>query len=138
MSNVRGRLIPMETDELMGVLGMNKQAILAAMVAAVAAYATQPAVAQFYNGNEVYINCTDDSPVKQGVCSGYVLGTVDGIWTSQELLNQTKILCLPASATVEQVRDVAIRHLANHPSERQYVAASVIWRAMIEAFPCSE
>ena len=52
-------------------------------------------------------------------------GTVGG-WTA----------CIPSGTANDQVRDIAMTYLRNHPEQRHASAASLIASALANAFPC--
>ena len=93
-----------------------------------------PAVAQFYDGNELYRFCSDkNSGFNYGVCSGYFVGAYDAIWSAQQASTIKKTICLPANVVAGQLRDVVIQYLSQNPSARHYNAASIVWSALGQA-----
>ena len=93
----------------------------------------------FKTGNEVYAACEDTSaPINWGFCRGYVIGTIDAL-IAQPAIERTKpTFCTPERATVGQMADVAISYMKEHPEERANGAASIVWVAMMTAFPCAK
>ena len=93
---------------------------------------TTQSYAQFYDGNSLYQVCDQrGNNYSSGVCGGYVIGTIDTY-----LLTKSYPLCLPTNATAGQLTDVVIRYLETRPDQRHYAAASVVWTALTESFPC--
>jgi hypothetical protein len=102
-----------------------------------------------FTGNDMYESCShalkgldktgeyDDH--RFGVCAGYISGIVDfhTVLTTVELLPDD-LFCLPEGITTAQViRDVT-RYLENNPGKRHELAAYLVIRALLEAYPCQE
>jgi hypothetical protein len=53
-----------------------------------------------------------------------------------DAFNWDKFVCGPDQASENQVRDVVVNYLRDHPEVRHYSAASIAREALGEAFPC--
>ena len=110
----------------------------AVVVAAMAAPArAQPGVG-FVSGNTLYQYCTAKD-ADQSFCSGFVAGIADAA-AGKQPANKDGVYgyteCLASTATVRQVTDVAVQFLTKHPELRHLGAATLVARALSEAFPC--
>ena len=109
--------------------------------------------AQQISGNELLETCTSDNQVLVGFCLGYIIGYSEGApWGANlTLYGQNPRLsvsqlnsqidrftgsCVPQEATNEQLRDVVLKHIVEHPESRHESARVLIWQAYIGAFPC--
>jgi len=85
--------------------------------------------AAFLRGNQLYDRCTSQEIVKRLQCREYIAGMADAF-------NWDKFVCGPDQASENQVRDVVVNYLRDHPEVRHYSAASIAREALGEAFPC--
>jgi hypothetical protein len=86
----------------------------------------------FKNGVALYEACTAASEsAKLAFCLGYVMGVSDS-------LQSLHLTCSPKEATGQQVVDLVVNRLRDHPDVRQYVAAQEVTLALVKAFPCSK
>ncbi|MGR3524891.1 MAG: Rap1a/Tai family immunity protein [Paracoccaceae bacterium] len=115
----------------------------------------QDAAAQQISGNDLYSACQDaEGGVRLGFCVGYLIGATEGqSWGAFLVLNQIAATdgaeeanerinfflrhCVPADASNQQLRDVAIQYLEQNPASRHLPARGLIWQAYLEAFPCN-
>lgn len=69
-------------------------------------------------------------------CAGYVVGVVDTL----NLYDTTgeRRICLPQTATGDQVRDIVMRYLTEHPESRHLDGAGGAALALEAAFPCKQ
>ena len=103
-------------------------------VAVLVGHAEAQEVAAFESGDQFLAKCDQSADF----CSGFVEAAADamnaarssggtvGGWTA----------CIPAGAMSDQVRDIAMTYLRNHPEQRHASAASLIASALANAFPC--
>ena len=130
----------------MSVLAINLFAVFFLLTAAAVSAKSSNYV---FTGNDMYESCShalrgldktgeyDDH--RFGVCAGYISGIVDfhTVLTTVELLPDD-LFCLPEGITTAQViRDVT-RYLENNPGKRHELAAYLVIRALLEAYPCQE
>lgn len=85
------------------------------------------------DGNNLLIACTAAPGVQQGYCYGYINAIADA--TSNNTIDGFKA-CIPQQVQVEQLRDVVIQYLRNHPAERHYSVLGLVAKALAGAFPC--
>lgn len=91
---------------------------------------THPASAYFDSGNDAYRLCKDTGYFSQGHCLGYWAG----IW---DAFSQLNFFCGTAHATKQQIADIVIKYMVQHPEERHKPAISLGLAALTEAFPCN-
>ena len=91
----------------------------------------------FYDGNALYTDCKTDL----SVCTGYVSGVADTMLLIQDSGFAAKKQCLIAfepGTNNEQLKDVAVNFLRDHPEQRQRPASALVWNALITAFKCKK
>ena len=93
----------------------------------------------FTSGNEVYSACTSPSSqiVAVKTCLTYVAGVLDAITMMQDEHMARRTVCSAMGVSIDQVKDVSVRWLANHPEARHHSAASLLLAAFQEAWPCT-
>ena len=103
-------------------------------VAVLVGHAEAQEVAAFESGDQFLAKCDQSADF----CMGFIEATADamnaahssggtvGGWTA----------CIPAGAMSDQVRDIAMTYLRNHPELRHASATSLIANALANAFPC--
>ena len=115
---------------------MMRFALLAAGLggALLVGHAAAQEVMAFESGDQLLAKCDQSADF----CMGFIEATADamnaahssggtvGGWTA----------CIPAGAVSDQVRDIAMTYLRNHPEQRHASAASLIASALANAFPC--
>lgn len=111
---------------------IKKLMIAAALLSSTPATAREAATD---DGNELYGYCTDDGYFLQGMCLGYIRGTIAMFSLSAEL-NKTQNFCIPSSVTTGQTRDVVVQYMRRNASQRHYPSAGIIMLAINEAWPC--
>jgi len=94
-------------------------------------------------GNRLYEQCTSDQRsatywYDDAACTAYIQGFIEGATSFQELwpAETPKAICLPATVTAGQMRDVVVKYLAEHPERRHLSAMASITSAAMRAFPC--
>lgn len=107
-----------------------------------------PAQASFETGNELYQKCKPDrADYSGGFCLGYLSAVVDTHFETvflvyiansdrKDVRTRTSY-CLRDQVTLGQVRDVVNQYLEKNPAERDKEAASLVIKALAEAFPCA-
>ena len=88
----------------------------------------------FQNGKRLDEGC-NRSGEPGAYCMGYVIGVVD-TFAFVEASSPTKKFCLPKNTSEEQVKDVVVQYLKDHPENRRYAAPSLIYTVLKEKFPC--
>ncbi len=82
-------------------------------------------------GNQLLSFCT---PVDTPTCVGYIAGVADGLMLGKDY-GQWKG-CLPADSTAQQLEDVTVKFLVEHPAGRHLLASGIVAEALARAFPC--
>jgi len=96
-------------------------------------------------GAQLYNYC------KYEACGGYFVGAFDGIRIAQAIAGGTGTkagatanksgslsICPPEDVSDEDVADVAMAYLEQHPNQRYLQAANLSLRAWTEAWPCAK
>ena len=111
-------------------------AILIFNIGVLSAYASN--YHAFYSGNMFYEKCSDGN---QTICTTYVMGVYDAYKAMQDFSeikenDQKTGICDPTSVTSQQLTDIALKYVKEHPESRHYIAARLIIIAIKIAFPC--
>lgn len=103
------------------------------------------AKAEFVNGYHLLDLCdqTDTGEARSNIpkyntCVGYLVGLSDADSTFAFWETQSSHFCVPEGATASRLRSVTLRYLEAHSKELNLVAASLVLRALREAWPCSD
>jgi hypothetical protein len=95
-----------------------------------AALLATSAHADFKSGNELLDHVNADNYYNKGSALGYMTGVVDayaGIY-----------FCPPVTITGGQVQDIVRNYLTQNPSTRHEGASILVYRAIVEFFPCKK
>ena len=93
-----------------------------------------PAEANFQDGNELHELCSaDEGSFDYALGLGYTIGVFD---RSVATPGVGDYLCAPPHVGAVQVFDVTCQYLRNYPEERHLLAATLTYRAMLQAWPC--
>jgi hypothetical protein len=124
---------------------MSKTAYLATIF--ILTVTTSSFAERYISGNDLYPLCSatpENVPGEQqanastqwGFCRGYVAGVAD-ILENREVAGYRA--CVP-TPTVEigQLGDIVTTFLRDHPEERSLTGASIVARALSQAFPCTQ
>ena len=71
--------------------------------------------------------------VHDALVVGYVAGVVDQILT---VVPDKRIICLPAGATIDEMRKIVIQYLSENQDARAMTASLTIEAALLKKFPC--
>lgn len=104
------------------------RALIAALLLCPAA-----AIADFYNGNELYDRC-QRFPDVAGV---YAAGVLDGGRTMEYWNRVSATICVPNGVTIGQAGEVMCNYLVRYPEKRHLSASSLVLNAFEAAWPCS-
>ena len=95
------------------------------------------ALAQFYDGNDLYDQC------KSSTAAPYVMGQIDAFsWLTAgediagNLVYLRRRFCVPDGVLGSQAADVVCKHLTDHPEIRHYPAAYLVTDALSLSWPC--
>jgi len=81
---------------------------------------------------------TDSSPVsplKIGICLGYVTGVSDGILLEGQSPRVPEY-CLPKNVDNRQIFDTVVKFVKDHPAIRHLQTRELVARSLAESFPC--
>jgi hypothetical protein len=96
------------------VSGLGKHLII--LAAALLAVTVVRANAVFVSGNDLLTNCQSEIAVDRMYCLAYIAGIFDVI--ESNTINGFRA-CIPSNGvTSDQVRDIAVRFLREHPEKR--------------------
>lgn len=116
-----------------------------------------PADSKGFTGNMILTNCdADQSSFAYGVCSGYILGAINGITigsvavvasladensnppVAAEKIAQDSIgICHGIEGvSAQQYVDIVVLFIENNPKLRHYTGEILVMLALKEAFPC--
>jgi len=73
----------------------------------------------------------DSNSWGDGLCYGYILGSAHTYFDS-------KILCNSGKATHQQIRDIVVKYLIDHPESRHHNSASLILNSLSDIFSCKQ
>jgi len=70
-------------------------------------------------------------------CLTYLSGIRDAYLFERSMKNdRVKLLCAPTTLKVSEVRQAYLRYMRRHPDYLNYEAASYVYIALIDAYPC--
>ena len=87
----------------------------------------------FMTGNDLYARCSTDINDPQGVgnygfCRGYILGAADFYGTYAAEMGASS--CLSETVTTQQLIDVVVKYLRDHPEKRHAPASYAVIAAV--------
>ncbi len=84
-----------------------------------------PASGHFENSDSLKTNCSTESEK----CLGYIEAVADTLsWTA----------CIPAHADTDELRQIVLQYMDDHPEKARKIAFSVVAHAFSEAYPCKQ
>jgi len=91
---------------------------------------TTSAFAAIDSAGALFTTCNNpDDKSKQSYCLGYVAGVSD-------VLTGLHIICAGARIGLDEIKDVVVKYLREHPGERDMDADDLTSTALTLAFPC--
>jgi Ssp1 endopeptidase immunity protein Rap1a len=93
-------------------------------------------VSAILSGDQLLSDCLSKDPDRVLLCAAYVAGVADALAISRAIEGRPP--CMPAGATVEQVKDVAVRYLRQHPNYGKKTAAGSVMNAIVAEWKCGE
>ena len=96
--------------------------------------ATPPARANFLDGNDLYEHCQ----TRSASALNYILGVHDAQQAVAGLGKQEKLVCPWGRVSSGHVIGVVCKYLQKNPSQRNLSGASIVLKALGEAFPCRQ
>lgn len=70
------------------------------------------------------------------VCSGYIIGVLDGLTTASVWQDSKSLVCLPQGVTGQAVIEGVKKSIAKLPVEKEETAAALVLVSLIGEFPC--
>jgi hypothetical protein len=89
-----------------------------------------------FTGNQFLEVCSLE--INHGKCLMYMSGLVHGLVDASYHHGSPISLCIPDEATNQQVLDVALKYLKDHPESRDGLSAFLVPKAIIETWSCKE
>ena len=119
---------------------MKRWAAALAAASLIAPAATTAGDLEFYTGDALYAQCSArfgeaDYAARSQRCAGYVLGVSDAQQARQGAGGPGRV-CLPATATTNQLVATVSAYLAAHPEKRPLAAQDLVIEALGAAYPC--
>lgn len=116
---------------------MSLRLLILTILTAGFALCAQPAQAAFMTGKTLLDLCTSKEADNVFSCENYIAGVVDYHILVRSLGTAPSVdFCLPANIRMQQLRQLVINHLAQHPEQRGFVAAPAIALSIYGAYPC--
>jgi hypothetical protein len=98
---------------------------------------TNHGYAGYYTSSNLFNYCESELVVDQNSCRRYLSGISDAHDTFYRLeFLADKAFCIPDRATNEQLREIFIKYVNEHPQDLGRVASSMAINAFSIAFPC--
>lgn len=107
------------------------------------------------SGNNIHEICkTNHGTTTRNLCDIYYMGVFEGTWSGAAFIafqlgsksaNEVNTsvesflrACIPPEATNQQIADIAVKFLIEHPAQRHNSARLLALLAWQEAFPCTD
>ena len=100
-----------------------------------AAQAESENINRFLDGNALLRLC---DRALAGACAGYILGVADTNSIMIHWYRVPDVICLPPRASDGDVVTAVARSLRAKPEQLDLAASSLVFAALLDAFPCSE
>jgi hypothetical protein len=117
---------------------MNKTFIVGTIAFLMFAAGTSPQETDFrtYSGNILLRDCTPSTDTHSyAYCLGYISGLVEGATVEADLRKCKPLFAIPAEADLDQLIDVVVKYLKEHPEQRDVRAQVIALTALKAAFP---
>ncbi len=103
----------------------------------VGAFAAELGKAHMANGSELLTYCAKSTANAQSACLGYIAGVSDAIINDliRDRASPVKA-CIPRSAKAGDRAAIVIKWLSRHIDQLRKPAATLVVRALSEAYPC--
>lgn len=100
------------------------------LVVAVGLFWTTTVFAAVDTGGALFDTCNNQNDKsKQSYCLGYIAGVTD-------VLTGMHIICAGQRIGLDEIKDVVVKYLREHPGERDMDADDLTSTALTSAFPC--
>ena len=88
-----------------------------------------------FSGNALYESCTGLA-VDRVECQGFVQGAIAAETYFEEAKAIRPLICYPNGLQGQQLIEIVVDHLRNHPETRQNGAGGLVIAALQNVFPC--
>lgn len=88
-----------------------------------------------FSGNALYASCTGSAPDRIE-CQGFIQGAIAAETYFEAVKVVPPIICYPDGVQSQQLVEVVINHLRDHPETRQSGAGGLVVISLAKAFPC--
>jgi len=89
------------------------------------------------SGNFLLERCENENVAfTLAYCLGYIQGVADGLILGRSIRDEEAFFCIPGSATSGQIMRVTKKYLSEHPEKLHQPAVTLVFLALVEAFPC--
>jgi hypothetical protein len=96
----------------------------------------QEPVAPAYSGNQLLRDCTPGGDTHSyAYCLGYISGLVEGASVEADLRKCKPLFAISAEVDLDQLIDVVVKYLKEHPELRDVKAQVIALTALKAAFP---
>lgn len=93
-----------------------------------------------FSGNQLQNLCSysksEEPNVASAACTMYILGVTDTLLMNDDTETTMKKPCPGKYVTRQQISDVVVKWLNDHPEKRDLPAPFIVMTALNEAFPC--
>lgn len=76
--------------------------------------------------------------LKAGVCIGFIDGWLQLAMMLKPPLVSQELFCPPKGVTNQQVIDIVVKYMNDHPEKLHQPAAQILYDAISDSFPCSK
>jgi Rap1a immunity proteins len=80
--------------------------------------------------------CTSTNSVDEAGCQAFIAGFVHGVTLGQELAQSNVLVCLPGGSSMEQVRLMTLKEIADHPELLHQQGNFMLLKALVDGFRC--
>ena len=102
---------------------------------------SQPAQADFIDGQQLQLYYASQNPADEAICIVYITGAVDAFTTVDLIAEKTngaeRIFCLPYGMQPDQLKGLTLGRPQRDATDLDYAATLLIWGAMKDAYSCS-
>jgi len=80
--------------------------------------------------------CVSGDNRDRHMCEGYLMGVLDTALFYQRANVMPRVVCLPATYDLAEVKQAVIKNTLDHPGVRQYAASQAVIAAVMGRWPC--
>ena len=97
---------------------------------------TKNVVVSDIHGNDLLRMCASQvGTSEETFCTGFIVGARDGVVLATELREVKPIFEMPVEVIPEQLKDVVVKYLKEHPEEHHKPGGLLVIFALSKAFP---